>query len=168
MSASATRRKSPSATPFADGAVIFVLREDIFTERNPYYDATQEIFLSGRCGRGARVQSALHPLLRLCARLDERCLCDLIHGLKHPATARRGAIVSVLQPASATLSSPRSTWAGETAHCSNRVTAESRQRRPFLQRMAANKVTAVHRAGDFQASPPSHSRKRVALSLISI
>src|SRR4051794_16333981 len=35
MSVSATRRRSPSATPFDDGAVIFVLREDIFAERKP-------------------------------------------------------------------------------------------------------------------------------------
>ena len=60
------------------------------------------------------------------------------------------------------------TVAGETAHCVNRVTAESCQRRRCLHRMAANKVTAVHRAGDFQASPPSYSRKRIALSLTSV
>src|SRR6185437_4806106 len=35
MSASATRSRSSSATPFDDGAVIFVLREDIFARKKP-------------------------------------------------------------------------------------------------------------------------------------
>src|SRR5436190_20500323 len=94
MRASATRRRSPSATPFDGGAVIFVLRQDISLIKGAHITIGGKKYFSGPpsfVAQGRGVERELHGAYYVVAHFH-RALAgsDLPHGGWHYCSEDQG------------------------------------------------------------------------------